>query len=332
MSLHTRALPISAAAVFILSLAVPAAGADLPPHAPLRILIVSDEVNPHALTDPELTQPGDLSAAISAPGSGLSIDTVTEIATDDIATATTALSVPFGDPSAYDVLVYFAHRIPAGGGGAADQAAFVVAVEAFLVAGGGVVSFHHGSYLTAGKTAMQDIIGATASGSVPWNTVTGQNVINVAPIHFVTSNGVDYSGTVAYSDLGRGVPAATYDMFTNVPDERYIEFELNPGAGTIEMLFGSDYVENGSTHILGFTHHRPAWAGIVVAYQPGEYQPNAVDDLDGNNFQILANAIIYAAGAAPLPTTVPAANAWALLLLAMLLVVVSLRRIAIKAR
>ena len=27
--------------------------------------------------------------------------------------------------------------------------------------------------------------------------------------------------------------------------------------------------------------------------QPGEYQPNALDDLDGNNFQILANAIYY---------------------------------------
>jgi hypothetical protein len=35
---------------------------------------------------------------------------------------------------------------------------------------------------------------------------------------------------------------------------------------------------------------------VVVAYQPGEYQPNALDDVDGNNFQILANAIVYAAG------------------------------------
>ena len=34
---------------------------------------------------------------------------------------------------------------------------------------------------------------------------------------------------------------------------------------------------------------------MVVAYQPGEYQPNAVDDLAGNNFQILANAIYFAA-------------------------------------
>lgn len=44
--------------------------ADLPPHGPLRVRIVSDEVNPHGLSNPELTQPGDLSAALNMPGSG----------------------------------------------------------------------------------------------------------------------------------------------------------------------------------------------------------------------------------------------------------------------
>jgi hypothetical protein len=33
----------------------------------------------------------------------------------------------------------------------------------------------------------------------------------------------------------------------------------------------------------------------VIVYQPGEYQPNALDDLDGNNFQILANSTYFAA-------------------------------------
>lgn len=178
--------------------------------------------------------------------------------------------MPFDDPAAYDVLLYCAHRIPSGGSGPADQAAFVSAVEAFLEDGGGVVSFHHGAYQTAGKEAMQDLIGATATGAVPYDTVDRQNVINVAPLHFVTSNGVDYSGTTVYADPGRGVAAGTYDLFTNVPDERYPQFEINPGAGTIEVLFASDYDQNGTTHLLGFTHRRPGWAGVVVAYQPGE--------------------------------------------------------------
>lgn len=279
--------------------AATATAATLPPHDALRILIVSDEVNPHGLTNAELTQPGDISAALVAPDSGISIDVVTEIATDDLPDATAALSVLPQDPAAYDVLIYFAHRIPNGGGGAAAQAAFVAAVDGFLVAGGGVVAFHHGSYFTAGKEGILDLIGGTASGAVPWNTVSGQNVINVAPGHFVTSNAVIYPSTTAYADVPRGVPADTYGFFNNTPDERYVNFEINAGAGDVELLFGSDYDENGTTHVLGFTHRRPAWAGVVVAYQPAEYQPNALDDRSGNNFQILANAILYAAGGAP---------------------------------
>jgi len=184
----------------------------------------------------------------------------------------------------------------------------VAAVEDFLVQGGGVVSFHHGSYQTAGKEAMQDLIGATATGTVTWNTVEGQNVINVAPGHFVTSNGVTYGGTVGYADAARGIPANSYAFFNNTPDERYLVFDVNPGAEQITPLFASDYNEAGTTHLLGFVHQRAAWQGVVVAYQPGEYQPNALDDPAGNNFQILANALYFAAykGA-----TVPATSFWA---------------------
>jgi len=166
---------------------------------------------------------------------------------------------------------------------------------------------------------MMELIGATASGSVPWNTVDGQNIIDVAPGHFVTTQGVSYAGSVPYSDLARGVVAGTYAFFNNTPDERYITFDINPTAGDFEVLFGSDYVENGASHLLGFTHRQPAWQGIVVAYQPGEYQPNAVDDLAGNNFQILANAILFAAGVAGgSPAQMPGLSGGALGVLAML--------------
>jgi hypothetical protein len=303
--------------------------AELPPHPALRILIVSDEVNPHGLSDAELTQPGDLSAALLDPASGLNLDPapdgVLEIATDDLPLATAALSVASGDPAAYDVLLYFAHRVPAGVGSAAVQADFVAAVDAFLQTDGGVVSFHHGSYLTAGKESMQDLIGATAMGAVPFDTVDGQNVINVAPGHFVTTNGVDYPSSVSYSDPGRGVAAGLYGFFNNTPDERYLDFEINPGAGQIEVLFGSDYNESGTTHLLGFTHSRPEWSGIVVAYQPGEFQPNALDDKDGNNFQILANAIVFAAGLQE-PDPVPFVPFGGIVLLSVILTVLLARR------
>lgn len=315
-----RILPLAALA---LAAGATAQAATLRPHPPLRILIVSDEVNPHGLPDADLTQPGDISAALLAPGSGLNLDeapdAVVEIATDDLSTATALLSVPIDGASAYDVVIYFAHRIPSGPDGAQDQEDFVDALEAFLIAGGGVVSFHHGSYLTAGKASIQEIIGATASGSVPWNTVDGQNVINVAPSAFVTTNEVEYPGNVVYADAARGVPSDTYGFFNNTPDERYITFDINPTAGAFTVLFASDYAENGTTHILGFEHSRPEWAGVAIGYQPGEYQPNALDDLAGNNFQILANAIVYAAYVQPSPVPALTRGAQMLLVTSLLL-------------
>lgn len=278
-----------------------ASGATLPPHRPLRILLVGDNVNPHGLPAGDLTEVHDIYLALTAPGNGLTLDAgpnaVLEVATNSIEQATAALSVPFGSASAYHVVLYFAHRIPNNGmNDVARQAAFVAAVQSFLEAGGGFVSFHHGSYFTAGKEAIQDLIGGTASGAVPWDTVNGQNVIAVAPGHFITTNGLAYPSTVAYADVPRGVPAGNYPTFNNTPDERYPTFSLNPSAGTIKMLFASDYNDNGTTHVLGFVHKRPTWRGRVVVYQPAEYQPNALDP-NGRNFQILANALVHAAGA-----------------------------------
>ena len=274
--------------------------ADLPPHDPLRILIVSDRVNPHGLPPEDLTEPGDISAALEQLGTGLNIshtlNSILEIPTNNIELATQALTVPLCDHDAYNLLIYFCHRIPNNGSAASNiarQEAFTEAVENYLIAGGGMISFHHGSYSTNGKQSIQSVIGATASGSVPWNVVDGQNVINVSPLHFITTNSIEYPSQVNYSDLDRGVPAGTYRSFNNTPDERYLSFEINNDAGEFEVLFGSNYSQNGSAHLLGFTHKRPQWKGIVFGYQPGEYQPNALDDLDGNNFQILANAIVY---------------------------------------
>lgn len=285
---------------------VGAEAAVLPPHRPLRILIVSDTVNPHGLSSPELTEALDLGTALRLEGTGITkdgaADAVTEIATNDIEQATAALSVPACDESSFDVLIYFAHRIPQPDPGkpqtpAQRQDAFTAAVDAFLTTGGGMVAFHHGSYAAAGKAGILELIGATASGAVPWDTLSGQDVIATAPGHFVTSNGIEYTASQAYADAARGVPASSYPHFNNTPDERYPVFNYNAGAALTATLFGSDYIDAGATHLLGFTHRRPSWSGIVVGYQPGEYQPNALDDLDGNNFQILANAILYAADA-----------------------------------
>ncbi len=276
--------------------------ANLPVHRPLRVLIVSDEVNPHGLAPEELTQPGELSAALALASSGLRFDAgpdpLLEIATDQIEQATAALLRPHHDPLAYDVLVYFAHRIPAGPEGGDRQEAFAAAVETFVIRGGGVVSFHHGIYLTPGKESIQQLLGGTATGAVVWSTGEGQRVISVSPLHFVACNELDPEPLVRYEDAGRGVPDDDYPFFTNVPDERYLSFELNPSATDVEILFASNYDQSGTTHLLGFTNRRPGWRGAVVVYQPGEYEPSALDPA-GPNLQILVNAIVWSTHRVP---------------------------------
>ena len=172
MSITAEVRRYVVAAVAVLLVCHAALAADLPRHDPLRILIVSDKVNPHNLPPEDLTEPGDISAALLMPGSGLNISTepnsILEIPTNSIELATEALSVSLCSPEAYDVLIYFAHRIPNNGSAennTARQEAFTAAVENYLLAGGGMISFHHGSYQTAGKQSIQSVIGATAFGS-----------------------------------------------------------------------------------------------------------------------------------------------------------------------
>lgn len=272
-------------------------GQTLPDHRPLRILVVSDEVNPHGLSDENLTQPGEISAALGSTvvlNISSEQESLLEIPTDQIEQATQRLATLPGQAGAYDVLIYFAHRIPNGVDAQNRQEAFVSAVAAFLAAGGGVISFHHGIYRTSGKESMQALLGAEATGNVPYDQVNGQNVIAVSSGDFITSNGIEYSGALAYEDATLGIAEADYSYFNNTPDERYPNFQLLGNLLHMQFLFASNYSDNGTTHVLGYRYQRPEWQGEVVVYQPGEYQPNALDPA-GNNFQILLNAILAVA-------------------------------------
>lgn len=268
-----------------------AAAAPLPPHGPLRIVVVSDFVNPHGLASAELTEPGDLAVAFERPESGLSLASggVLEANSQCVDAALTGLTTP----GAVDVFVYFAHQAARACAGADRQGELTAAVEAFLVAGGGVVVFHHGLYVATGKDAMLQLLGGAAS-SIAWEPVAGQRIVNVAGGHFVTTNGVDYPDLTNVDGSSLGVPSGIYPSFFEAPDERYPVTDLLPAAGEQRTLL---FVSGDAVTVrpLGYTLVRPGWAGRVVAYQPGEYQPNALDDPNGNGFQILANAIVFAA-------------------------------------
>src|SRR3954471_21439991 len=91
--------------------AAPVAAATLPPHGPLRVLVISDEVNPNNLSDAQLTQPGDISAALNAADSGLSLQgSASEVSSQCVDDALAALQA--AEPP--QVVVYFAHRAALG--------------------------------------------------------------------------------------------------------------------------------------------------------------------------------------------------------------------------
>jgi MYXO-CTERM domain-containing protein len=279
-------------AVLVVLWANAAQAATLPPHGSLRILVVGDAVNPNGLSDAELTQPGDIPVALDASDSGLTLTApVTLVDSQCIDDALAALA----GAERPDVVVYFAHR-PALGCNASDQeAALVAAFDTYLRAGGGIVVFHHGMFTFAGKQAILQLLGATAS-SLDYNTTVGQRVFDVAPGHFVTANATSYTGTANLTGAGP-VPSGSFQFFDNVPDERYPQTQLlvEPGEQR-EVLFASD---SGGTRVLGYSLVRTGWTGRVVWYQPAEFQPNALDNRAGVNFQILANAIVYAAHREP---------------------------------
>ncbi len=281
------------------------AAATLPPHGPLRILVVGDNVNPHGLPANQITEVEDVHAALAGPGTGLALaadaNAVRLVTTNTIEQAAPLLTLPPGDANYYNVVVYFAHRIPDNSTAADNQArqdAFTAAMQQYLLAGGSMVVFHHGAYSWTGKAGILDLVGCTASGAVPWDTVYGQDVVNVTPGHFVSSNGVSYPGNTTYADVPRGVPSASYPVINNVPDEQYPNFIINANAAAeVKLLFGGKYSTGDATpHLLGFTHRRQPWGGVVVGWQPAEYQPNSLN-VNGWQFQILANAIVYASTA-----------------------------------
>lgn len=268
-----------------------AGAAVLPPHEPITLLIVADAVNPHKLSDADLTQPEDLQPALTAADSPLATahaTTVNSQCVDDALKALAAADKP-------DVVLYFAHRAAKHCDGSDAQPEFTRLIEQGLQQGVGIVVLHHGLYVDIFSPGAKDellaLIGARTN-SIKWDTMDGQRVYNVGGKHFVSSNGLSYPQQGDFAGTP-GVAAGSYPYFVNVPDELYADTALVEVEGEQRTpLFASDSL---GTRLLGYALVRPGWQGRVVAYQPAEYQPNALDNRNGPNFQILVNAIYFAA-------------------------------------
>ena len=268
--------------------------ASLPEHNPISLLIVADEVNPHRLADADLTQPPDLAAALAAPDSGLALKSIPMVDSQCIDDALVVL----GGEDRPDVVLYFAHRGASTCAGENAQPQFTRLIEQGLEQGMGLVVLHHGLYVDfmnrGVKADLLHLIGSEAD-SIEWNSESGQRVFNVGEGHFIATNGITYETEAEFYGFEE-VSAATYPTFSNSPDELYEVIREHRVAGEQRTpLFVTD---SGTPRMLGYVLKRSDWNGVVVTYQPGEYQPNALDDRAGPNFHILVNAIYFAAGLA----------------------------------
>jgi len=267
------------------------AAAILPEHAPLSILIIADEVNPHRLSDAELTQPQDLAPALTAANSPLH---TSEVVTVNSQCADEAQRLLAGTETP-DVVLYFAHRAALNCDGTDAQAELTALLDKGLHSGLGIVVLHHGLYVDIFKRGAKDdllrLIGAQTN-SINWDTTSGQRVFNVGGSHFVSSNGLTYPQRGQFAGMNK-VNAGNFPYFVNLPDELYADTQLLEEAGeTRTPLFASDSLGN---RLLGYALTRPGWTFLFFSYQPAEYQPNALDDHDGPNYQILMNALYFAA-------------------------------------
>lgn len=285
----SKPLPCCLSLLFLL-MTFSVQAASLPKHEPISILIIADEVNPHQLADDLLTQPQDLVPALTAFDSGLNTSELTLVNSQCIDQAIEALRSQ--EPP--DVLLYFAHRAAITCDGTNAQDILTALLETGLNSGLGIVVLHHGLYVDfinrGAKAQLLALIGAE-SDSISWDTDKGQRVYQVGGKHFISNNGLD-SSTTAFFVGTDGVSPGSYSYFENIPDELYSITRLHVVDGEIRTpLFASD---SEGERLLGYTLTRQGWEGRVIVYQPGEYQPNALDDRSGPNFQVLANALYYA--------------------------------------
>ena len=156
--------PLQITALILLLLApLYSIGATLPVHPPLSILIIADEVNPHNLSNANLTQPEDLAPALSASDNGLNIGRIRTVNSQCADEAATALQ----DSELPDVVLYFAHRAAAFCNGNNAQPTLTTLIRTGLESGMGLLALHHGLYVgftnRGAKAELLQMIGCACS-------------------------------------------------------------------------------------------------------------------------------------------------------------------------
>lgn len=192
------------------------------------------------------------------------------------------------DLTPFETVAVYIHR----GLNPAAERAFIDYTEA----GGKLVVLHHS--ISSGKRQNKDWFrflgvalpeGDVEAGGYKWIEGVRQQVVNLAPDHFITTRGVQYPERVAFSTAADPAPALLLG-FTLTNSEVYLNHRL---IGTRPVLLGFRYADAASGRTYSQSHAgwcRPAGKGWIVYLQPG----HGFDDLNQPTFQrILLNALIW---------------------------------------
>lgn len=192
------------------------------------------------------------------------------------------------DLSAFSAVVVYIHKNLME---SAEQA-FI----AYTKAGGKLIVLHHS--ISSGKRKNKEWFkflgislpeGDVAKGGYKWTEGITQQVVNLAPDHFITAHGVKYPEQVAF----KGAASAREEAlpgFTLTDSEVYVNHQLE-GPRTVLLGFKYTDAKSGATYMQSHAGWcRPSGKGWIVYLQPG----HGLADLNHPTFErILLNAIVW---------------------------------------
>ena len=193
------------------------------------------------------------------------------------------------DLSVFSAVLFYVHR--------ELKEAPEKAMIAYAQGGGKLIVLHHS--ISSGKRKNQDwfkFLGVTlpegdvTTGGYKWIEGISQQIVNLAPDHFITTHKVSYPEKIAFkagSSEERTIPGVTLNE-----SEVYLDHLLEADS-TRKTLLGLKYHDKDSDKTYMQTHAgwlKPAGKGWIIYLQPG----HSLHDLKNPTYErILLNALIW---------------------------------------
>jgi hypothetical protein len=177
------------------------------------------------------------------------------------------------------------------------NAAVEHALVGYTRAGGRLVALHHS--ISSGKRVNKEWFpflgvslppGEVSQGGYKWIEPARLEVVNLAPDHFITTNGVRYPAKVAWRPPGSSAGEEARPGFVLEDSEVYLNHQL---VGPHTILLGFRYLDPKSGQVYCQAHAgwtRQAEKGWIIYLKPGH---SARDFAEPAYARIVANAVVW---------------------------------------